>query len=243
MIYVGLDDTDIVDSPGTNQLARQIVGLISDRFHTQLIARHQLLQDPRVPYTSKNGCASLLLESRLAEPPDDRSIGQLTSVLRQTIRQWSPAGSDPGMCVATTIPAEVVQWGRRCQRELVTQQEARALAAAHGICLEGLGGTQGGVIGALAAVGLVATGEDGRVLYLGSSAEDFYDVGGWQSVESLRARGIAEIRCLESEAVVDTGRVHVGKRLRPNYRRGKAVLYVSLEPSEQGPIWQAVKLL
>jgi hypothetical protein len=147
------------------------------------------------------------------------------------------------MCVATTIPADVVQWGKRCQQEVVTQQEARELAAACGICLEGMGGTEGGVIGALAAVGLVATGEDGRVLHLGASAEDFYNVGGWQSVESLKARGIAEIRCLESQAVVDAGTVHVGKRLRPNYRGGKAVLFVSQEPSEQGPVWQAVKLL
>ena len=62
MIYVGLDDTDTLDSPGTNQIAKAIVRDLADRFECVLILRHQLLDDPRVPYTSKNGSASVLLK-------------------------------------------------------------------------------------------------------------------------------------------------------------------------------------
>ena len=57
IITVGLDDTDILDSPGTNQIAKAIVEDLTDRFECVLILRHQLLNDPRVPYTSKNGSA------------------------------------------------------------------------------------------------------------------------------------------------------------------------------------------
>ena len=71
-----------------------------------------------------------------------------------------------------------MDWGLRCKRELVTQSEARQIAADHGIYLEGLGGTEDGVIGALAAVGLMATKNDGRVVYFGSGGEDWYDVTG-----------------------------------------------------------------
>ena len=56
-----------------------------------------------------------------------------------------------------SIPQAIIDHGRACQRRLVSQAEARQLAASHGIYLEGLGGTQDGVIGALAAIGLINT--------------------------------------------------------------------------------------
>ncbi len=62
MIYVGLDDTDTLDSPGTNQLAKSIVAELADRFECLFILRHQLFDDPRVPYTSQNGSASVWLK-------------------------------------------------------------------------------------------------------------------------------------------------------------------------------------
>ena len=60
-IFIGIDDTDIVGSPGTNQLARAIVRDLIDKADLQRITRHQLLDDPRVPYTSQNGSASILM--------------------------------------------------------------------------------------------------------------------------------------------------------------------------------------
>ena len=63
MIIVGIDDTDIIDSPGTNQLARLILKKIGSSACDSIIIRHQLFFDPRVPYTSKNGSASISLSS------------------------------------------------------------------------------------------------------------------------------------------------------------------------------------
>ena len=62
MIYVGIDDTDVLDTPGTNQLARALVKHVAGQCRCTLIVRHQLLDDPRVPYTSHNGSASVLFE-------------------------------------------------------------------------------------------------------------------------------------------------------------------------------------
>lgn len=61
MIYVGIDDTDTLDSPGTNQLARHLVQKLAGRWRSDLITRHQLLEDPRVPCTRKNGCVAMTL--------------------------------------------------------------------------------------------------------------------------------------------------------------------------------------
>ena len=63
MIYVGIDDTDVRDSPGTNQLARHLIRHLPADYEPVVAIRHQLLVDPRVPYTSKNSSASLLFRS------------------------------------------------------------------------------------------------------------------------------------------------------------------------------------
>ncbi len=236
MIHVGLDDTDVVGTRGTNQLARAILKAIGPAARDAMICRHQLFFDPRVPYTSKNGSASIQLP-RLSAGDTARLIGEVRGVMRA----WFVPGSDPGLCVAAGVPGEVIEFGRRCQREVVMKAEARALAARAGIHLEGIGGTEQGMIGALAAVGLIASGDDGRVVQLAwwPHPDDF--AGPHTSAEIL-ARGVDDIRRQDTGARVSEGTViDVGKHLRPNVRGGRIVLFV--EPSDDGAsAWRAVKL-
>lgn len=235
MIFVGIDDTDTPESPGTNQLARSLVKRLELEFRCVQITRHQLFFDPRVPYTSKNGSASILLE-----PDGSKSVTELIPVLRQGIQEWFQVGSDPGLCVTESVPEEIINFGQGCQRELITQVEARQLAHRFGVHLEGLGGTNDGIIGALAAVGLIATGNDGRIVQLGSLPDD---LSGKQSVATILSRGI-EVRCIETDEPVRDGEIDVGKHLRPNYRGGKIVLFVTPKmPRNPGDKqWQAVRL-
>jgi tRNA(Ile2) C34 agmatinyltransferase TiaS len=228
MIYVGLDDTDTLDTPGTNKLARHLADVSRADFACRMILRHQLLEDPRVRCTRKNGCAAILLEPRAAV----FDAGNLAEVLRSTIRAWCPAGSDPGFCIAERVSNAILNWGRRCQRELVNQGEARQLASSEGVLLQGLGGTEDGVIGALAAVGLAATADDGRVVYLGDGDSDRLDTTGDVSIDEIRQRGIDDVRDTSSHVSITAGIVSVRKRLRPNLRDGRVVLYVT--PSGAG---------
>ena len=235
MIYVGIDDTDMPGTPGTNQYARALATHLSDRYRCALIVRHQLLQDPRVPCTSKNSAASMLLE-----PRNGSSVEPLVDTLRGFMKRRLLTGSDPGFCVTLTVPDAITEFGGRCQRELVKQQEARNLAATHGIHLEGCGGTEDGVIGALAAVGLVVDGNDGRVVQIGSWPDD---LAGPQDIPSLQARDV-EVRCLESGRTVTAGTVDVGKHLRPNYRGKQIVLLARPAPCDcpEPGFWHAVRL-
>ncbi len=235
MIYVGIDDTDTLNDPGTNQLARHIVRELAGTHNGRIIVRHQLLEDPRVPCTKKNGCASILFDEIQAD-----AIPEFAEALRGLMIPWCPAASDPGLCIAAEVPPTIIEWGLRCQRELVSQAEARQLAADCGIYLEGLGGTNDGIIGALAAIGLMATKNDGRVVHYGSGHVDWYDVTGLLAVEEILRRGVDEVRILQSNLPLNSGTVDVGKRLRPNYRHGQVVLYVA--PSENA-IWSAVRLV
>lgn len=135
----------------------------------------------------------------------------------------------------------MASFAARTKTEVVTQDEARALAARAGCHLEGLGGTEQGVIGALAAIPLVAGGEDGRVVHL-----DWWpypdDFKGPQPVAAIRARGVAEIRAADAGRPFAGDVVDVGKHLRPNWRGGHVVLFVE-PPAEAGSPWRALKLV
>ena len=237
-VYIGIDDTDTIDSPGTNQLARHLVDRLPAPFTFDVALRHQLFFDPRVPYTSQNGSASIVV--RLGRPAD---VAGLIGRLRAEMAAWFVPGSDPGLCVATAVPEPVITFARRAQREIVTQAEARAVARAAGAHLEGLGGTQDGVIGALSAVGLVASGDDGRVVHrAGWTWPDPF--AGRQSVDAVLARGIDEVVDVATNRQVRDGVVDIGKHLRPAYRGSRVVLFVEPDrvESDAGSSWRAIKL-
>ena len=153
-VLIGLDDTDNKESRGTGHLARQIAASLSESGAILGVTRHQLLVDPRVPYTSHNSSAAIHLE---ANGGIDLSV-LFDRVRRFMLADFQPC-SDPGLCVAAgDVPAAIVEFGRRAQNEVVAQSQARELASAVGLRLQGLGGSEDGVIGALAAVGSAGLG-------------------------------------------------------------------------------------
>ena len=238
MIYVGIDDTDMPDCPGTNKLARAMADSLADEFRCVRIVRHQLSDDPRVPRTSKNSSACLAFAA-----VDDKLHDQLLDRVRGYLESHSIPGSDPGLCVAVDVPRPVMKFGARCQVELVKQGDARLLARQHGLLLEGLGGTEDGVIGAIAAVGLTATGNDGRIVRIGTWPDD---LAGRQTVKMIRARDV-EVVHANGGPTIETGLVDLGKRLRPNYRNHRHVLFVQPHPDQDnGDVprgtYQALKL-
>lgn len=251
MILVGIDDTDSLESRGTNKLARELVRQISARYRCRAIVRHQLLFDPRVPFTSHNGSACLWLEAREGDVAETE-LAKLFEDLRTGMLADFIPGSDPGLCLATYIPPEISAWGRRCQQDVVTQEEARELAARCGIRLEGLGGTNGGMIGALAAIGLTAEGQDGRLVQWQEWPDEFT---GPTPVERLWERNI-EVRALTDNLAgnsrpirsdgreLRTGIVDVGKHARPSLRDHRACLFVIPAPPEarDWAEWMSLKL-
>jgi hypothetical protein len=111
-------------------------------------------------------------------------------------------------------------FGRRAQQEVVTQEEALAPASRHGLLLVCLGGDNGGVIGALAAVGLAGDGSDGRYVLVGRSR----DLCGLQPVEAILGTGIEAIQTSAGEPV--TGGLVQSDKLCPARRQGRRVLVV-----------------
>lgn len=229
MIYIGMDDTDNLESRGTGLLARQVAADLAESYGVLGVVRQQLLRDPRVPCTKNNSSKAIVLE---ADGKVEVNVEALAARVRDLMLADYQPGSDPGLCVVAEVPAEVVEFGRRAQRELLTQDEARALAARFGLYLEGLGGDEMGVIGALAAVGLTAGGEDGRYILAGQVRS----LAGLQPISTVLASGIAAVQTADGQAVTD-GLV-MADRLRPARRGGRPVAVVELHED----VWQPLKL-
>lgn len=227
MLFIGLDDTDNLESRGTGHLARQIADHLAFDYPLLGVTRHQLLVDPRVPCTKNNSCAAIALDLN-----GDVDPGALMDRVRGLMLQDFQPGSDPGLCVAHAVPAAVIRFGQRVQRELVGQDDARSLAAAHDIPLLGLGGDEDGVIGALAAVGLAATGDDGRYVLVGRSRQ----LSGMQPVSALLEAGITAVQIPTGQPVT-SGLVQTDK-LRPARRGGQPIAVVEWA----GDHWLPLKL-
>ncbi len=230
MIYIGLDDTDNKTSRGTGRLARAIAAALSPRYALRGVTRHQFLVDPRIPYTSHNSSATLVLN----EDGNVDLVALADAVQAVMLADYQP-GSDPGLCVTGTVTPEMIAFGRQAKAEVLKQKQAREIAARSGCILRGLGGTEDGVIGALAGVGLAATGDDGRFILIGRSRE----LEGVQTVQAILDCGIAEVRTTEGQVLTE-GLVDTGGKLRPALRGGKPVLVVTREQSQE--CWSPVKL-
>ncbi len=226
---IGIDDTDNLESRGTGHRVRQLADwLAENRLAVPLgITRHQLLVDSQIPYTSHNSSACMAVES---ETP-----AALWEACREFLLRESAPGSDAGLCLAAweKVNECVISLAQRAKITVLTMLEAEQTALDHGIQLEGLTGTHGGIIGALAAVGLHRQGSDGRFLWLPGLRE----LRGKLPVSEICALGHVDRVCtlnhtrLHSKTVVD-----VGEWIRPILRDGLATLYVE----EQNHEWHII---
>jgi hypothetical protein len=231
-IFLGLDDTDILGSPGTNQIAMALaVKLKEIRIETTMILRHQLWYDSCVPYTSKNGSASMQLECKV--PIDFQT---LAGFCKDFLLSHFVEGSDPGLCLATEDQAKsLISHGWRTTGEWVNPSEAIEKAKVSGCLLWSIAGRDHGIVGALAAVGLAASGEQGRVVF---HQNGYGEIRGLISVEKLLEFGVLVIE-ESSQMLVSNGAVDLVKKLRPNIRKQKVVLYV--EKGQEINSWVALK--
>lgn len=226
---IGIDDTDNLESRGTGHRARQLADWLGQNnlCVPSGITRHQLLVDPQIPYTSHNSSACIAIETN---NPDD-----VWEAAREFLLRESAIGSDAGLCLAAwdAVNGSVTSFAARAKLVVLTMPEAEQTASIAEIRLEGLTGTHGGIIGALAAVGLNRSGNDGRFLWLPGLRE----LKGEYPVFEICGKGHIDRVCtlsnvdLHNKTVVD-----VGEWIRPVLREGKSTLYVE----ERNHKWQVL---
>lgn len=218
--YIGFDDTDALGSDyGTGKLARWFENVLPEECKLWGVVRQQLLVDSRIPYTSHNSSACVIVDFSNPSLKD-----KLLSLAIAHIKDKSHHKSDPGICFACdgdqALP-ELISFGKLCTAAVVTQKDA--FHAAKGVHLSGHGGTNDGIIGAVAAVGLTASGWSGRFIEFGRLRNFNENV----SVSDLEKSGIHVIS-VDRNAVVPAPDdiVNTKKWLRPRLLGYKAVLPV-----------------
>jgi hypothetical protein len=159
---VAMDDTDAPECGGTGKLAQKLAEEIAVNSYGKCsgISRHQLLVHPEVPYTSHNSAMCFEVMS------EKTNFQKIIDFGKRFLEKESEKGSDPGFCVALSDNgldwAALMDFGLKTKNHLVSKTEALDLAASNEISLSEHGGTGQGVVGALAALGLRANGNDGR---------------------------------------------------------------------------------
>jgi len=220
LTYVAFDDTDTVDADrGTGRLARDYAARLPSGCRLRGVVRQQLPRLEGIPYTANNSAACVIVETE----GEDR-CQELVTRGADHIREYFIEGSDPGLCVAAPegeVVDRLIAFGRVCCHRRVTQAEA--MAAAEGIHLSGHGGTNDGIIGAAASVGLTLYGWSGRYIELGDLRAYPEDV----AVSELEKAGMRVVP-VDRDAVVPwlDHVVETAGWLRPRLWGGEAVVPV-----------------
>jgi hypothetical protein len=229
-ILIGIDDTDDSESTGTGCLAQRLVGVLGDAGLGSAvgITRHQLLIDPRIPYTSHNSSACI---AWAAEPEVDART--IVEVAGQYVEVVSATGSDPGLAVGVAPTwsdawgrQELVDFGYMAKNDVLDRSVALTFAESCDITLSAHGDDGGGVIGALAALALHVSGDDGRFVWMPGLRE----LKGLVTYEELRARApINEARDMSGREPKPGDVIDLGDWVRPVLRKSASVLLL------QGP--------
>jgi tRNA(Ile2) C34 agmatinyltransferase TiaS len=231
-IYVGFDDTDSLDSDyGTGKVARWFADDLPEGCRAWGVVRQQLLVDDAIPYTSHNSAACVVIETSR----NGRVLQDVIERAAAHVSRHAAAGSDPGVCVAAadhpTVSA-LASFGLACTREVVTQ--ADAVRACAGVHLSGHGGSNGGVIGAAAAVGLTAAGWYGRFIEFG----DLRRMPAEMSVADAEAAGL-RVMSMDRDAFVPRPADQIRTRgwARPRLVAGQPVLTVTRNDAS---VWEVM---
>jgi len=216
---IGIDDTDFGDSIGTGALARELA-LHLERLAgtTSLgITRHQLLVDPRIPYTSHNSAACLEVEG-------ETTLDELEELTRAFVTTLLHTGADPGLCLVQPNGidlTELVALGRDAQSRVLDKSEAQGVCERTRSRQHELGGSGLGIIGAAAACGLRLSGDDGRFISLPGTRE----LAGVLPVAEILGRSpIDKVVDDDGRALGEHVRVDTRGWVRPDLSGGEIVL-------------------
>ena len=227
-IFIGVDDTDLPGTRGTGRLARSLADYLELQGAGKIrgVTRHQLLLHPSIPYTTHNSAACIELDP-YEEP------ATLFDACKAFLKANVILGSDPGVCVSARswISGEVIDFGKKAQSHVLGIEQARRVAAADGVLIEALGPGGQGTIGAVAAVGLRRSGNDGRFIEL----RGIRQVSGFLSVREIKEK--TDVACVRSADLVELAEeyeIDTQDWLRPRLIGHQAILIVEPHPELAG---------
>ncbi len=216
---IGVDDTDDSKAPGTDALVRRLAEwLQSDRLAEPYgITSHQLYAHKPVAYTGHNTAVCLAAEAE--------NVEGVWETARDFLALESVEKANAGLALARwdAVSRDVIELGRRAKGEVVKLEEAQQVAAHSRVRVAPVRGDGRGVVGAVAAIGLHRTGNDGRYSWIPGLA----GLQGKHSVNDLLERSRIERVCsVDGRELPVNVLVDVGDAPRPILQDGRATLLV-----------------
>lgn len=228
-LLIGIDDTDVRESSGTSTLARRLLEAFDEsRMGAPLAATaHRLVSDPAIASTSRNVGICLAIKAS-----HRKDLSEFVQFAGPFLEAEAAPGSNPGLAMAREAawqdPATaqiLVSFGQRAKADVLEVEAAFATAAEAGVHLSGHGGSNAGVVGALAALGLHISGSDGRFIWL----PGIRDLEGQLNYRQLRHLAAVDLAVdAEGHEPATEDVIDLGNWVRPVLRDGMSVLL--LEP-------------
>jgi len=234
-LLIGIDDTDNKESRGTGYNSRQLAAAIEAENLGKVrgITRHQLFVHPDIPYTSQNSSACLEVTTN--------NYNEIKVFCRNFMLHIGAIGSDVGLCIIRKdiVSEEIIKWGVDAKSIVLKMDDAVEKVHRNEIYLEGLTGTKDGIIGALAAVGLRAGGNDGRFIWL-NSKKNIRDIEhDIHKVEDLiKNTGIDMVQPIEKNVVNPSEKVYLNNWARPVLRDNNSVLLIEKTINNNSYDWK-----
>jgi len=231
---VCIDDTDNLETRGTGALASAMIEHIEGKGwgKCSYITRHQLYFHQDIPYTSHNSAMCFVIDHQhnIRDP--------LTAFASDFLKRESAEGSDPGLCIAKYENYKnhqpLINYGLRAKKEILTKELAYNTAKELGIHLSEHGGTGGGIIGALAGVGLRLSGNDGRI----KGKIKFPIPGDILTVkEILENSDIDIVQSLEGNPIFENDKIKLGEKVKAVFLDHRKVLLVYKELDIESKIY------
>jgi hypothetical protein len=220
-LFIAIDDTDNKESIGTGRLSRMLADMLEGEGLTEQsrVTRHQLLVHPAIPYTSHNSsaCIDVVMKQSTQE--------EVADLARFFLQQHFHEGANPGLCIArqAAVPEELPSLGRRAQKEVIALDEAKSLADRLDVLTWWSGETGQGCIGAMSALGLRSTNNDGRYIAL----DGIREIGGMMTVGNiLELTAVDRVATLEGDVLASDEVVDTQNWVRPILRDGIVILEV-----------------
>ena len=161
VIFIGIDNTDSKTSNGTGFLSRELGKHIELKNLGKVlnITRHQLFLSEKITFTNRNNSACIEVAACNQE--------ELITFCKEFVINNSDKNAKPAVLFAKplSVTSELIEFSIKAKSNVVTVKEALSFINKTNFIDVYVGKDNNGLIGAVSAIGLRATGNDGTVIW------------------------------------------------------------------------------
>lgn len=235
LFFLGIDDTGQPGKSGSSETALALGLHLQARKLARLVhvSAHALIPPAEIPHSSLNHAYCLTLEG------EAQQLREIDMESRVYLMRHSATGANPGFALAPRerVIERIQNWGKACQMFTMERREALDLARSLGIMAAGFTGSGSGVIGALAAMGLRASGSDGWIFWL-SGLPDLKGVMTFSEI--LQISTFDYVKSLRGRTPDFRDRIQLGERVLPLLYNDRTLLLLAPAPRSAGWEWTAL---